>query len=87
MTYHLFNKKWLAARKPHVCIWCCGRIVRMEIYLREASIYEGRHQNHAWHWDCWFDAQQSHFGHGEEDFLPGDGDRPKMLPFRCMEAA
>lgn len=87
MTYHLFAKTWQAARKPHRCIWCGHGIVRMEVYLRERSVYEGRHQNHAWHWDCWFDAHENYFKHGEEEFSPGDYERPVMQPFRCMEAA
>lgn len=86
MTYHLFSAKWLQARKPHWCIWCSHRIVKLDIYLREASIYEGRHQNHAWHWDCWFDAKVNYFDQGETEFCSGM-DRPAMLPFRCMEAA
>lgn len=85
MTYHLFSKKWHGARKPHTCVWCYGRIVKTEVYLREKSIFEGHHQNHAWHWDCWFDAQENYFKHGESEFTSGM-DRPLMLPFRSMEA-
>ena len=84
--YHLFSKKWQAARKPHACIWCCEAIIPMEVYLRESSIYDGHHQNFAWHWDCWFDAKVNYFDHGEEEFTSGN-DRPQMRPFRCMEAA
>lgn len=86
MSYHLFNKKWVTARVRHVCIWCGQYVVPLEIYLREESIYDGRHQNHAWHWDCWFDAQTNYFSRGEEDFSTGN-ERPAALPFRCMEAA
>lgn len=86
MTYHLFSKTWQAARKPHTCVWCYSRIVKAEIYLREKSIYEGHHQNHAWHWDCWFDAQENYFKCGEAEFTSGM-DRPAMLPFRSMEAS
>ncbi len=86
MSYHLFNKVWRAARKPHVCVWCGQRIVALDIYLREKSIYDGSHQDHAWHWDCWFDAHENYFKHGEEEFST-DNERPAMLPFRCMEAS
>jgi hypothetical protein len=54
--------------------------------LREASIYDGSHQNFAWHWDCWFDAKENYFKHGEEEFTSGM-ERPAMVPFRSMEAA
>lgn len=85
MTYHLFQKDWVSARKPHRCIWCGHRIAQNEIYLRERSVFDGTHQNHAWHWDCWFDAQENYFRYKTE-FSPGDNERPEMLPFRCMEA-
>lgn len=86
MTYHLLSKAWIAARKPHRCIWCCGKIAPTEVYCREASIYDGYHQNHAWHWDCWFDAQENYFRQGEEEFMPGETERPQMKPFRSIEA-
>lgn len=85
MTYHLFSKQWLGARKAHRCIWCDGKIAATEVYLRERSIYDGQHQNHAWHWDCWFDAQVNYFDQGEEEFTSGM-ERPAMLPFRSIEA-
>lgn len=85
MTYHLFSKAWLGARKPHTCVWCYQRIAKTEVYLREKSIFEGHHQNHAWHWDCWFDAKENYFNQGEQEFTSGM-DRPPMLPFRSMEA-
>ncbi|MCK1568958.1 hypothetical protein IVB08_34435 [Bradyrhizobium sp. 173] len=86
MTYHLFSKSWRAARQSHRCIWCDEQIALTEVYLREKSVYDGHHQNHAWHWDCWFDAQVNHFASGEEDFISGMP-RPAMMPFRSMEAS
>lgn len=87
MSYHLFSKTWQPARKPHACIWCGDRIRLLEVYLREKSIYDGHHQNHAWHWDCWFFAQVEYFNQGEEEFSARSNERPPMRPFRCMEAA
>ena len=84
--YHMFSRRLVTARKPQRCIWCWQRIERGDVYYREASIYDGRHQNHAWHWDCWFDAQVEYFSSGQEDFTSGM-ERPPMLPFRSMEAA
>jgi hypothetical protein len=86
MSYRAFSKTWTEARKAHRCIWCEQKIVPLEIYLREHSIYDGNHQNFAWHWDCYFDAAENYFKYGEEEFSPGN-ERPQMLPFRCMEAA
>ena len=86
MGYHLFEAKWVAARKSHGCVWCACRIERNEVYRREHSIYDGSHQNFAWHWDCWFDAKVNYFNQGEEEFISGM-ERPAMLPFRSMEAA
>lgn len=85
MSYHLFSIRVVAARKPHRCIWCSQRIERGDVYLREASVYDGQHQNFAWHWDCRFDALVNHFNDGEEEFCSGNP-RPEMLPFRSMEA-
>lgn len=85
MSYHLFSKMVVAARKPHTCIWCWQRVERGDVYYREASVYDGRHQNFAWHWDCWFYSHEDFFRY-QEDFTPGM-DRPEMLPFRSMEAA
>ena len=85
MSYHLFSRKAFVARKRHVCIWCYQRIERGDVYYREASVYDGRHQDHAWHWDCWF-GSADYFRDGPSDFTPGM-DRPEMLPFRSMEAA
>lgn len=84
--YHLFSAHWVAARKPHRCIWCSQRIAPTEVYMREHSVYDYQHQNHAWHWDCWFDALRSFEEYGDENFISGN-DRPEMLPFRSMEAS
>jgi hypothetical protein len=86
MTYHLFSRAVVSARKPHRCIWCWQRIEQNEVYYRESSVYDGRHQSHAWHWDCHFDAMETYFRYGASDFTPGM-ERPVMLPFRSMEAA
>lgn len=87
MTYHLFSAKVVGARKMHSCIWCWCAIVPGDVYYREESVYDGRHQHHAWHWDCWFDARENYFRYGEEEFTSGDVPRPDCLPFRSMEAA
>lgn len=87
MSYHLFSRKAVTARKPHICIWCAQWIVRGDVYYREASVYDGTHQNFAWHWDCWHDSHETYFQqNGEDEFVSGQ-DRPSMLPFRSMEAA
>lgn len=75
MSYHLLSEKWVAARRPHRCIWCGQRIATNEIYLRERSIFDWNHQNHAWHWDCWFDAKVNYFDFYEE-FEPYENERP-----------
>ena len=85
MAYHLFSLTPHIARKQHRCIWCYEPVVRGEVYYREASIFEGRHQNFAWHWDCYFDAQAVGEASGEWEFI-SDNERPPMLPFRSMEA-
>ena len=86
MSYHLFSRKAVIARKAHVCIWCCQHVERNDVYYREQSVYDGAHQNFAWHWDCWHDSRVNYFDSYGEEFTSGQ-DRPVMHPLRSMEAA
>jgi hypothetical protein len=86
MSYHLFSRQCVAARKQHTCIWCWTPIQSGDVYYREESVYDSRHQNHAWHIDCWFDSQVEYFRYGDAEFTSGNP-RPQQFPFRSMEAA
>lgn len=74
--YHCFSAKPTMALKRHRCIWCGEHIEPGENYLREKSVYDGQHQNHAWHHEC-HDAAQEDFRSGDCEFTPYQADRPQ----------
>jgi len=79
MSYHLFSRDLVTARKEHRCIWCCYRILAGSRYLREASISDGRHQNFAWHEACNKAAQDFFCESGDDIFLSGE-----EMPFHAL---
>ena len=79
MSYVLMDDSTPKARKPHTCIWCGQKILKGETYRREKSIYDGHWQDHRWHLEC-DKAAAEHFRHGDEEFEPGDNERPEKLP-------
>ena len=77
MSYCLIRKEIVTARKPHNCIWCGQLIHRTETYVREASVYDNRWQNHKWHHECDKDAIKHFSECGEEEFDSYNNERPK----------
>ena len=76
MSYHCFSEKLTTAKDDHRCIWCGHRILRASKYIRERSIYDGRHQNMAWHEACRSDANSAYRHCSEYEFMPGDNEMP-----------
>lgn len=79
MSYHCFSEKSVRARKPHRCIWCSYPVLEGSIYVREQSVYDGRHQNHAWHEACRKDACEHFEESGEGEFHSGN-----EMPFGAL---
>jgi len=79
MAYHLFRRLLVTARKDHHCIWCCDRILSGSRYLREASVFDGRHQDFAWHEACNKAARDYFADGGDETFISGE-----EMPFRAL---
>jgi hypothetical protein len=52
MSYALLGETTPVARKDHKCCWCGELILCGEKYLREKSVYDGRMQDHRWHFEC-----------------------------------
>lgn len=72
MAYHLFSRRLVVARKDHRCVWCFNPILSGSRYLREASIFDGRHQDFAWHEACNKAAQDYFADTGDETFISGE---------------
>ena len=91
MTYHLFSARRTKARKNHQCVWCSHPIAIGSVYVRERSIYDGAHQNLAWHEAC-RKADRDMPRDGYEYELYGDDEMPffalyqlEMLVLEHME--
>lgn len=80
MSYHCFSMTLQRAKRQHSCIWCGRTILLGSHYKREKSVYDGHHQNFAWHEACRADADEWFGEHGEDDFFPGDHD----MPYRAL---
>ena len=81
MSYTLFEMpERVALRKAHRCIWCGQTIAIGEKYLDERSVYDGNIQRHRWHPECQAVAQKEYFSGGDEEFSPGENDRPPVQP-------
>lgn len=81
MSYHCFSRRLVAARKPHVCVWCSRPVVQGSFYIRENSVYDGGFQNFAWHEACRKDADDWFAESGEEEFISG-----QEMPFAALYA-
>lgn len=79
MSYSLLSRAAVKARKAHSCIWCCHPILPGSQYVREASIYDGHHQNFAWHEACRKDADDYFDDGGCEEFTSGNN-----MPFHAL---
>lgn len=78
MSYTLLSESTPKARKSHRCIWCGEMIIVGETYRRENSVYDGHMHDHAWHLECDGDAKSYFIESGEEDFSPGEANRPEV---------
>lgn len=76
MSYHCFSEKLTTAKDVHRCIWCGHRILTASKYIRERSIYDGHHQNMAWHEACRSDALAGWRAGHDEEFMPHDAEMP-----------
>lgn len=76
MGYHCFSEKRQTARRNHRCIWCGNVVLAGSRYVRENSIYDGRHQNFAWHEACRADALAGWRAGADEEFIAGDAEMP-----------
>lgn len=85
MSYHLFTLRPRRARKPHRCVWCSLAILPGSIYLREASVYDGAHQDFAWHEACNAAAMDWLAETQETEFVSGN-DMPFYALYK-LEAA
>lgn len=52
MSYKLIRELTPRARKDHQCVWCGEKIFAGHTYLFERSVFDGRYQNHRWHFEC-----------------------------------
>lgn len=75
MTYHLFSARRTKARKKHQCAWCSYEVAPGSIYIRERSVYDGRHQSLAWHEACRKADRDTHRKDYEYE-LYGDNEMP-----------
>lgn len=75
----LKGKQWVAARKPHQCIWCGETIHRNEIYQYNVYADGGFHFRQRWHVECHF-ASFRELEYGEE-FQPYEFERPTTEPY------
>ncbi len=79
MSYHLLSeRKVVAARKQHRCIWCGQAINVGEPYTYERSVYDGQMQTHHWHPECLPAAQAEMREWNDEEFLPYEHERPVL---------
>ncbi|KQZ96796.1 hypothetical protein ASD74_05945 [Rhizobium sp. Root564] len=79
MSYALLRRATVKARKSHACIWCCNEVLPGSQYIRENSIYDGHHQNFAWHEACRHDAERYFDDGGCEEFTSG-----QEMPFHAL---
>lgn len=86
MSYHCFSEKLTTAKDDHRCIWCGHRIMRASKYIRERSIYDGRHQNMAWHEACRADALSGWRAGHDEEFMRYEAEMPFFALYQ-LEAA
>lgn len=76
--YHCFSCNTVKARKRRRCIYCGEHIEIGETYEREKSVYDGAHQNHAWHPECLADQREA-ARQGDVEFTQHSADRPPKL--------
>ncbi|MDO9364646.1 MAG: hypothetical protein Q7T60_17090 [Sphingopyxis sp.] len=72
MGYHCFSEKLTTAKAQHRCIWCCHQILTGSKYVREHSVYDGHHQNFAWHEACRAHAVAGWKDGADEEFISGN---------------
>lgn len=85
MSYHCFSDTKTVARKPHRCVWCSRLILSGSTYRREHSVYDGHHQNFAWHEACRKDADDWFSESGSEEFAT-DNEMPWLELYRLEVA-
>lgn len=86
MSYHCFSDRRTVARKSHRCVWCSHAILLGSTYRRERSVYDGHHQNFAWHEACRSDADQWFAETGIEEFFT-DNDMPFYALYQIEASA
>lgn len=86
MSYHCFSEKHQTAREPHQCIWCCHVILRGSKYVRERSIFDGHHQNFAWHEACRADAIAGWEAGADKEFI-SDNEMPFFALYQIEVSA